>query len=126
MSKKILIIDDEKVIRELLFVNLQQTGYEVSLASNGEEALDLVRWKFFDIIMLDLVMPKMYGLEFIKELKDIRYTIDNKKPAVILMTAFSANELVEEAKTLGAVTCIYKPFDVKEVLNTINNVIQCN
>ena len=119
MKIKILIVDDEKSIRDLLTVNLQQQKYDVSSAANGEDALYLLKFESYDVILLDLVMPKVYGLEFIEKLK----TTYVKKPAIILMTAFSANEIIDEAIKNGAVACLHKPFDMGEVFNTIQRVI---
>ncbi|OGS24657.1 MAG: hypothetical protein A2297_07640 [Elusimicrobia bacterium RIFOXYB2_FULL_48_7] len=116
MEKNVLVIDDEQGMRDMFSFELTRQGYNVSVAAGGEEALGLMEKNDFDILFLDMIMPKMYGLEFLKILKDKR----KSNAVIVLMTGFCADELIEEAKDLGAAVCLKKPFDIACVLDTIS------
>ena len=114
---KLLIIDDNKSIHSLFSCIFKDSQYKISNAKNGEEALEMIRWEDFKIIFLDLVMPKMYGLEFIKKIRELK---PGKCPKIVLMTGADADELIKEAFELGAIGCLYKPFEEKEVLDMLS------
>lgn len=107
----ILIVDDDIGIRETMKDILTEKNYLVTLASNGFEAIELVRKKSFDTILMDVRMPGLDGLETFKKMKKI------KRLKTIFMTAYAEN-MIQEAKAEGAIAVLVKPIDI-EYLNTI-------
>ncbi|MDP8260238.1 MAG: response regulator [Candidatus Gygaella obscura] len=114
---EILIVDDEPVIRSLFQDLLTDEGYGVDSANNGQEAVDKVKEKKFDISFMDVHMPVMNGLEALIEMKKIQPDL------MIVMTDSYPDKLVLESEKKGALTCIHKPFNIKEILDLIKNAI---
>ena len=111
---RVLVVDDDKGMAETLRDILGASGYEVDVAFSGEEAMERVRERPPDGILMDIRMPGFNGVEAFRELK--RLTPDS---FVIFMTAFAASGLVEEAWTEGAVEVLAKPLDVARTLSLI-------
>ena len=115
MKKKpeaaILIVDDNTGQCKTMSFILERSGYTVSTAGNGPEAIAAVEKKPFDIIFMDIKMPVMNGVEAYKKIKKIR-----PGTKVIMMTAYAVEELVREALQEGAYAIIYKPLDIQKVL----------
>jgi two-component system, response regulator, stage 0 sporulation protein F len=103
----VLVIDDQPGIRRLMAEVLQEDGYNVAIAANGYEALQKVKEITPQLILMDMKMPGMDGLETFRELKKL-----GKAERVIMMTAYGELELVKEAMSLGAYKYITKPFDI--------------
>ena len=114
MGKKLLIVDDQFGIRVLLNEVFEKDGYETMQASNGKQALKLVKDKEPDIILLDMKIPGMDGLEILREIKKM-----DVKSDVIMMTAYGELEMINEAMRLGALTHFAKPFDIDEVRDNV-------
>lgn len=115
----ILVVDDEKSMREILEIFLKSEGYAVSVAENGEKAIEAVKKDIFDIIITDMKMPKVSGLELLKNVKQITpYT------AVIIITAFGTTESAVEAMKLGAYDYIQKPFQMVDIRLVVKNAIE--
>ena len=117
MAKKILLIEDEEILINLLQRKLTQEGYEVSAARNGEEGIKLMRETMPDIVLLDIVMPKMGGFEVMgmmqkdKELKNI--------PVIIVSNSGQPVE-IDKARKLGAKDWLIKTeFDPQEVVDKV-------
>ncbi|WP_078593486.1 response regulator [Evansella clarkii] len=110
MGKKLLIVDDQFGIRVLLNEVFEKDGYETMQASNGKQALKIIEEKEPDLILLDMKIPGMDGLEILKEIKKT-----DVKSHVIMMTAYGELEMINEAMRLGALTHFAKPFDIDEV-----------
>jgi two-component system response regulator HydG len=106
-SPRVLLVDDEAPLRLTLAANLELEGFVVTEAASAEDALMLVRNHGFDLVVSDIRMPGMNGVELFRELRRLR-----PKLPVVLMTAFALEELVEEALQTGAYTVLSKPFDV--------------
>lgn len=104
---RVLIVDDETSVRTLLSEVLQGQGYEVSVASSGEEAIDLARQKPFEIVITDMRMPGISGVEVIQHVKNI-----NSECCVIVITAYASVESAVEAIRRGAYDYITKPFNI--------------
>ncbi|OGS20779.1 MAG: hypothetical protein A2252_12150 [Elusimicrobia bacterium RIFOXYA2_FULL_39_19] len=116
---RVLVVDDNKGIFDLFNYSLDKDKYEVLYCANGKDALEMLNSEKVDIIFLDMIMPKMYGIEFLNKLKASNITI----PPVVIMTGFAADELIDEAITLGALFCLRKPFDVNDITKTISQVV---
>jgi CheY-like chemotaxis protein len=121
MAKKILLIEDENLLIDLLQKKLAEAGYLVSLARNGQEGMELMRKNNPDIVLLDIIMPKMGGFEVLEEkakdnlLRDI--------PVIIISNSGQPVEL-DRAKKLGAKDWLIKTeFDPQEVLDKVINQI---
>lgn len=116
-TERILIIDDEKNIRLTLTHALDPIGSSVDTAVNGEEGLEMIAENNYDIILLDLKMPGMDGLEVLKRLREIAQGV-----RVIIITAYGTIENAVEAMKLGAVDFIQKPFSPKEIRGLIQSI----
>jgi len=107
---KILVVDDDTTHRLMLKATLAADGYAVTEAGDGEEAIEKLKQEFFDLVMLDLKMPKMGGLEALKHLKEI-----NPGIPVLIMTAYASVQTAVEALKQGAFDYLIKPLDMEEV-----------
>ncbi|NLJ99696.1 MAG: response regulator [Clostridia bacterium] len=115
---RVLVVDDQGGIRQLLQEILRSEDYDVKLASNGYEALGVIEGFNPHIIVIDMKMPGMNGLEVIREIKsrDIGHGV------FIMMTAYGELEIVNEAASLGVKYYINKPFDIGDLLNLIKKI----
>ena len=114
MSQKILIIDDEEGIRESLKLILSD-HYELVLTDGGEQALKvLANDKTIGVVLLDIKMRKVHGLDVLKEIKE-----KHPKVKVIMVTGYKSVETAAEAARLGASGYIIKPFKSQEILETV-------
>ena len=114
MAHKILIIDDDKINIALIKFGLAERRYEVTVAHDGQEGLELVKKYKPDMIILDVYMPKMNGYEFMTELKSIDWLI---APPVIMLTA---NETMQDVFKLEGVKGYFvKPVEMKDLLKKI-------
>lgn len=113
----ILVVDDNSTNLQVLGIILQEAGYKVSLAMNGIQALDYAKKKFPDLILLDMMMPEMDGLEACKHLKKDDAT---RNIPIIFITALVDSESIVNGLNAGAVDYITKPFVKEEVLARIN------
>jgi len=119
-SKKIcvLVVDDENVMRNLFTDLLTEQGYEVIAVKNGKEAVEKVKEINFAIAFIDVHMPLMNGVETLRTIKKIK-----PQTRIVMMDSFP-NVLIEEAKREGAVTCIHKPFEINEVINIMEEIVE--
>ncbi len=116
---KILIVDDEKKIRHILQIMLEQQGFRTDQASNGAEALELIKTFHYAMVITDLKMPVMDGRELIREIKKI----DPDYPVVVL-TAFGSIDSAVGAMREGAIDYITKPFEEEKILLTVQRSIR--
>ncbi len=123
MTKKtrILVVDDEASIRESLYDWLKEDGYEVGLAEGGEVAVAMVKEKNWDVILLDLKMPGMDGLEAMEKIKEIR-----PETEILMMTAFATVDTAVRAIKKGAFDYLVKPFDPDEIEMQIKKIVSHN
>ncbi|WP_338450244.1 response regulator [Niallia oryzisoli] len=110
MEKKILIVDDQFGIRILLNEVLQKEGYDTYQAANGLQALEIVKDNVPDLVLLDMKIPGMDGIEILKRMKEMVPDIK-----VVLMTAYGELDMIQEAMDLGAITHFAKPFDIEDI-----------
>jgi DNA-binding response OmpR family regulator len=118
ISKPILIVDDEKNIRLTLSQALETLGAEIDTAANGEEALAKLKGREFGLILLDIRMPGMDGMEVLRRVREIRPDI-----RIIMITAYGTIESAIEALKLGAVDFLQKPFDPEEIRELVSRVM---
>lgn len=108
---ELLIVDDETEILNMLRRHFEMDGFEVTLATGPLEAIELVKDKLFNLVLTDLKMPKMSGIELMREIKRI-----NPLANVIMMTGYSNMSTVVECMGAGAVDYFVKPFNDLEAL----------
>ena len=116
--KTILIVDDQKGIRLLLNEVFAREGYKVFQAGNGIEALDVIDSQSVDCVMLDMKIPGMNGIEILKKIRE-----RNIQVPVFMMTAFEEDEIISEARELGMTKYFRKPFNILEVRDEVNSII---
>jgi two-component system response regulator PilR (NtrC family) len=119
IKDKILVADDEQSMREFLDIMLKKEGYKVSLASNGEEVVKLVDNDLFDLVLLDIRMPKLDGISALKKIKVIA-----PETVVIMITAYASADTAIKAMKEGAYDYITKPFKVEEIKLIIKNALE--
>ena len=119
MENRILVVDDDPLLRDFLAETLNRTGYSVSLASTGEEALEKIRKEDCDIILSDVRMPNMDGMELLKTAKT---SLPDAK--VVMMTAYGTVQNAVEAMKLGAFDYVMKPFSIDEIELVLKRAIE--
>lgn len=118
MKEKILIVDDQYGIRILLNEVFQKEGYNTYQAANGVQALEIVEKNSPNLVLLDMKIPGMDGIEILKRMKVI-----DKDIRVIIMTAYGELDMIQEAKDLGALTHFAKPFDIDEIRGAVRKYL---
>lgn len=118
-KKKVLIVDDQNGIRVLLMEVFSSEGYTTYQASNGKIALEIVRDEVPDIVLLDMKIPGMDGLEILKQIKQMKPHMN-----VIMMTAYGELDMIKEATDLGALMHFTKPFDIDEMRVAVNMTLE--
>ena len=118
---KILIVDDEPDLVQTLQDRLEMNGYNIITAGNGKEGLEKAIQEKPDIVLLDVIMPIMDGLEMLEAL---RKNPECKSCAVIMLTARSQRQDIVQAKACGIEDYIVKPFNLSEMIEKIENVLE--
>lgn len=119
MSKKILVIDDEELVTESLKKLLKKSGYEVEIARNGIKALEKIKESDFDLIISDIRMPDMDGVEVIKQIRE-HLRLAGKAPVLeILITGYANEESMDQAQKLKVADYLYKPFNIHDFLQIV-------
>ena len=121
MVKNILVIDDEEWCLNLLLIQLEYNNFNITTANNGYEALAMLKHKTkFDLILLDVAMPDMNGIEFLEHIKS-----DNrlKKIKIILQTGYISQQDLDIAIKLGIDDYLVKPFSGQNLINKIKQII---
>lgn len=120
-ATRILVVDDEKPLRDILELTLNSDGFQVVTAANGNEAIELARMMRFDLVITDLIMPEKEGIETIMELRALAPGIK-----IIAMSGGQpggTGDFLPLAKTLGAVALLKKPFDRETFIGTVKTVV---
>ena len=117
--EKILVVDDEQSLREVLSIMLKRAGYAVTSAMDGEEAIELLNKEIFDLVITDLRMPKIDGMDVLKAVKSA-----SPETVVLIITAFATADSAVEAMKQGAYDYLTKPFQVDEVQLIIRNALE--
>ena len=123
MSKKVLVVDDEEIIRRTLRINLAQWGYEAEEAPDGDQALEALDSEKFDLLILDILVPKKNGWEVLRE---VRSNPKTREMPVIVLTAKNEDVDMFKGYELGASYYITKPFTKAQLLYGIQLVFEGN
>jgi len=119
-NRSLLVIDDEKGYRDFYKFVLEPIGYDVFTASDGEEGLKMALEKDYDIVLLDVHMPKMRGPEVLEGIKKV-------KPSQIVIIFSSSSDptfsFEKTAKKMGAFECLYKPVDLDDILAVMDKAL---
>jgi DNA-binding NtrC family response regulator len=115
---RVLVVDDEMPVRVTLAANLELEGYDVVEAGDGKAALERVHEHEFDLVITDIRMPGMSGVELFHEIRRLRPTLP-----VVLMTAFAVEGLVQEALREGAHMVLQKPFAIEWAVKSLHNAL---
>ena len=117
-KNSILVVDDEDALRTVLSSELESEGYVVATAGDGDEAISVLQGKSFDLVLLDIKMPRVDGFEVLRFIKE-------RSPAtkVIMLTGFADLKNAIESKKLGAEDFVSKPYDLVDLLTTIERVL---
>ena len=119
VQARLLVVDDERSMRELLSIVLRREGYDVTLAENGRRAVELLERGRFDLLVSDIKMPDMTGVDVLRAAKRIDSDILG-----IMITAFASADTAIEAMRLGAHDYLSKPFDVDELKMKVRNALE--
>jgi CheY-like chemotaxis protein len=119
-AKRILICDDDPVILRLLQVNLELEGYEVLQAHHGEEALEIAAAEHPDLIILDIMMPRLDGYQTAERLKASDGT---KEIPVVFVSAKAQQSDIEKGKSYGVADYLTKPFDPTDLLEIVERLV---
>lgn len=114
---KILVVDDMRSMRLTLSAIMEDRSYEVHMVEDGYQAIEAVRERAFDLVLMDIKMPGINGVQSFREIKRIR-----PGSVVVMMTGFSVEDLVKEALEEGAFSVIYKPLNIEEVIRLVESV----
>lgn len=118
-NQSILIVDDEEIIRDFLSEVLE--GYDISMACDGDEAIEKLKKRPFDLVITDLRMPKVPGEEVVKAARELH---PNAK--VIVISGYSSLYTVSQSVSHGACAFLSKPFSIKELMQTVSSALEGN
>ena len=117
---RVLLVDDEEIVRNIAFKMLTRIGYEVVLTSDGQEAVDFYQdhHEEIDLVVVDMLMPRMNGRDCFRRLREI-----NPQVRAILSTGYSHNQSIQEVLDEGLLAYISKPFDLQEIASVVGSVL---
>lgn len=121
MTKKVLVIDDETELVKAVTVRFKASGYEVISALDGKEGIGKAKEFKPDLVLLDIIMPKMDGYEVCKRLKN---NADTKDIPILIFTAYDQQDLERKCILAGASVVIMKPFETTELLESVNKLLK--
>lgn len=119
MGSRILIIDDDPILAGLLQLTLELEGHQVATAEDGAAGLDLVNSEHFDLILLDLVMPKIDGIKFLRLLAEK----GDARPPVMIVSSAINEELTDQHRALGVVDIARKPVEPDELVARVSRAL---
>ena len=123
MEKKILVIDDEEVVSKSLIKLLKNNGYSAAIARSGQEAIERVKKDNFDLLVCDVRMPEMDGVETIKQIRDYLEKARKRPVPGVMITGYVDQDKYEKALDLEVVDYLSKPFDNNEFLRVVRKII---
>ena len=116
---KILVVDDERDLAEMLAAILELKGHQAKFCLDGYKAIEEAKSTHYDLIMMDIRLPEINGVETFIKIKEI-----DSEVKVVMMTGFAVEELLYEATKQGACGCIHKPFKPEKVLEMIERILK--
>ena len=123
MPKSILVIDDEELVAKSLLKLLSSEGYKVTIVRSGLEALEEVRETDFNLIIVDIRMPMLDGIETIKRIRSYLKTANKKLVPELAITAYADRDKYEEARGARVADYLFKPFENAELLHAVRKVL---
>lgn len=114
-----LVVDDEEVIRAFLQRYLRISGFEVEAVGDGAAGIARARARAFDLIFIDVRMPKMDGLQALMAMRSLQ-----PEARYVMMSGYAVADILEEARRQGAVACVKKPFEIDELRELISSLFQ--
>lgn len=120
-KKEILIIEDESDIRFLLKEFLEDSGFNITLAEEGRVAVELLKWKNFDLLIVDMLLPGEHGMDVIKMKGDNFLT-----PIIIVSGIYDEKEVLKMIQDSNVMYFIKKPFELKDLLEKVNSAINAD
>jgi DNA-binding response OmpR family regulator len=120
INARILVVDDDQVIQQLLKVNLELEGYAVAVAEDGEEALEQFDLFQPNLVLLDIMMPKLDGWEVCRRLKQ---DVDSAAVPIVLLSARAQEADVQRGRELGVADYVTKPFDPIQLLDLVAEIL---
>ncbi len=125
-KKRILLIEDDVFLRELCSVKLEKSQYVVDVAADGTSGLSLLQSNFYDLVLLDIMLPEINGFQVLE-----RYMSDRKetdiKPYIMMMTNLSEKEQINKVKDLGADDYLVKAhYSPTEIVKRVNEILEYN
>lgn len=119
MSIRILLVEDELSIQKVVRMNLEMEGYDITTADNGLDALDYARNQYFDLIVLDIMLPEINGFEVCEQVR-----LNNKDIAIIILSAKDTPEDRVRGLKMGADDYLVKPFNLEELLLRVEKLLK--
>lgn len=120
MSAQLLVVDDSTSMRQMVAYALSSGGFSVSEAEDGQAALDIARDRKFDAVVTDVNMPRMDGIELIRQLRSLP---DYRFTPLLMLTTESGSDKKSEGRAAGATGWLVKPFDPEQLLATVRRVL---
>ena len=124
MNKKILLIDDDILVLKTLSKLLTREGYLIESAKTALEGLEKAKNLQVDLIICDIKMPQLDGIELVNELREFNKAEHRHNVPIMFITGYASENLPAEAVRLGITHYIIKPFDLKTLLNSVNSVLK--
>ena len=121
---KILLIDDEDLVVKSLEKLLRKEGYEVISVRNGLEAIDKVKETDFDLIITDIRMPQLNGIETLVRIRDVSKQMGRTQIPELCITGYADEEINKKAEQIGVADYLYKPFDLRDFLSCVKKHIK--
>jgi two-component system chemotaxis response regulator CheY len=116
----VLAVDDQKVMREMVRITLEQQGHQVTTAEDGVEAMQLVRQQTFDLVITDINMPNMNGISFVSKLKKLD---SYQFTPVLMLTTETSGYKKEKARNFGASGWLTKPFEPERLVRAVSKLL---
>ncbi len=120
MAKKILLVDDEELVIKSLEKLLKKQGFQVTCVGNGEQAIRSIEKEDFDLIVTDVRMPGLNGIDLIEQIRSILKQKNRPLVPEICITGYAEQELNKRAEELSVAGFLYKPFDLRDFLTCVN------
>ena len=124
MAKRILIIEDEKIITKTLQKLLQTKGYDADVVNSGKDALAKIKENDFNLIICDIMMPEMDGIETIRAIRKVREAQGKSLIPEVIITGYADENKYKSAVALNVAAYLYKPFETDELLAAIKSNIK--